>query len=62
MANFKELDLKELREKAFHARAELLDLRLKKRLGSAGKPHVVRHLRKEIARLETFMRMKRDTA
>jgi ribosomal protein L29 len=60
MANFKELDLKELREKAFHARAELLDLRLKKRLGSAGKPHVARRLRKEIARLETFMRMKKD--
>ncbi|MDR3143263.1 MAG: 50S ribosomal protein L29 [Puniceicoccales bacterium] len=54
----KNLDLRELGERLKQARDELLDLRLKRRLGTSGKPHLLRALRKEIARLETFSRMR----
>jgi len=55
---WRNLSLEELGERLRQTRAGLLDLRLKKRLGSAGKPHVARALRKDIARLETFARQK----
>ncbi|MDR0445250.1 MAG: 50S ribosomal protein L29 [Puniceicoccales bacterium] len=58
MGSFKELGVKELREKLSRTRADLLDLRLKKCLGSPEKPHVIRALRREVARLETFVRIK----
>jgi ribosomal protein L29 len=54
----KNLDLRELGERLKQARAELLDLRLKKRLGTSGRPHLLQALRKGIARLETFARLK----
>jgi len=43
-------------------RDELLQLRLKKHTGQIEKPHILRVLRKDIARLETILREKKTKA
>ncbi|MDD3179426.1 MAG: 50S ribosomal protein L29 [Opitutaceae bacterium] len=48
----------EIKTKLRELRAELLQLRLKKHTGQVEKPHMIRVLRKDIARLETIFREK----
>lgn len=48
----------EIEAKLRATRDELLQLRLKKNTGQVEKPHIIRVLRKDIARLETIQREK----
>ena len=54
----RELASAEIETKLRATRDELLQLRLKKNTGQIEKPHVIRVLRKDIARLETILRQK----
>lgn len=51
----RELAPAEIKTKLRETRAELLQLRLKKHTGQVEKPHMIRVLRKDIARLETIL-------
>jgi large subunit ribosomal protein L29 len=52
----------EIETKLRATRDELLQLRLKKNTGQIEKPHTLRVLRKDIARLETILREKKAKA
>jgi len=54
-----ELSLVELEKQIRDMRHELLDLRLKKKTGQLDKPHLLKELRRDIARLETTASAKR---
>ena len=43
-------------------RSELLNLRLRKQTGQVEKPHLIRAIRRDIARLETTLRQKKNVA
>ncbi|HZP60185.1 MAG TPA: 50S ribosomal protein L29 [Opitutaceae bacterium] len=58
----RELAASEIKNKLRATRDELLQLRLKKHTGQIEKPHVLRLLRKDIARLETILREKTKAA
>ena len=58
----RELAPTELETKLREVRAELLQLRLKKHTGQVEKPHMIRVLRKDIARLETILGAKKTAA
>jgi large subunit ribosomal protein L29 len=58
----RELPPSEIETKLRDVRAELLQLRLKKHTGQVEKPHMIRVLRKDIARLETVLRQKKTQA
>lgn len=53
-----ELSLKEITKKLRDVRHELLELRLRKKTGQLEKSHLLRELRKDIARLETIAHFK----
>lgn len=53
-----ELSLKEITKKLRDVRHELLELRLRKKTGQLEKSHLLRELRKDIARLETIAHVK----
>ncbi len=55
----KELSLLELENKLRETRDELLHLRLRKETGQVDRPHLLREMRRDIARLETFLQMKK---
>ena len=50
----------EITTKLRDTRAELLQLRLRKHTGQVEKPHTIRVLRKDIARLETILTEKKS--
>jgi large subunit ribosomal protein L29 len=50
----------EITTKLRDTRAELLQLRLRKHTGQVEKPHTIRILRKDIARLETILTEKKS--
>lgn len=54
-----ELSLVELEKKIRDTRHELLELRLKKKTGQLDKPHLLKELRRDVARLETVATTKR---
>jgi large subunit ribosomal protein L29 len=54
----RELAPAEIETKLRATRDELLQLRLKKNTGQIEKPHILRVLRKDIARLQTILREK----
>ncbi|HTQ32415.1 MAG TPA: 50S ribosomal protein L29 [Opitutaceae bacterium] len=58
----RELAPAEIETKLRATRDELLQLRLKKHTGQIEKPHILRVLRKDIARLETILREKTKAA
>ena len=58
----RELAPAEIETKLRSTRDELLQLRLKKHTGQIEKPHTLRILRKDIARLETILREKKTKA
>lgn len=53
------LSLPELEKEVRDARAELLQMRLRKKTGQIEKPHLFQQLRRRIARLETVAHEKR---
>ena len=55
----RELSLTEITTKIRETREELLQLRLRKQTGQVEKPHMIRVLRKNIARLETELTVKK---
>ena len=54
-----ELSLAEIEKKIRDERHELLELRLKKKTGQLDKSHLLKEMRRDIARLETFASQKR---
>jgi large subunit ribosomal protein L29 len=57
-----ELSLAEIEKKIRDDRHELLELRLKKKTGQLEKSHLLKEMRRDIARLETFASLKRRQA
>jgi large subunit ribosomal protein L29 len=57
-----ELSLAEIEKKIRDTRHELLELRLKKKTGQLEKSHLLKDLRRDVARLETFANSKRKEA
>jgi large subunit ribosomal protein L29 len=57
-----ELSLPELEKKIRDVRQELLELRLKKKTGQLEKSHILRELRRDIGRLETFVTKRRSAS
>ena len=58
----RDLSADEITTKLREIRTELLQLRLKKQTGQVEKPHMIRVLRKDIARLETILNQKKAKA
>jgi large subunit ribosomal protein L29 len=56
----RELSPAEITTKLRNTRDELLQLRLRKHTGQVEKPHMIRVLRKDIARLETILNEKKS--
>lgn len=56
----RELSPAEITTKLRATRDELLQLRLRKHTGQVEKPHMIRVLRKDIARLETILTEKKS--
>ncbi|MFO7724643.1 MAG: 50S ribosomal protein L29 [Oceanipulchritudo sp.] len=54
-----ELSIAEIEKKIRDVRHELLELRLKKKTGQLEKSHMLKDLRRDVARLETFASRKR---
>lgn len=54
-----ELSLAEIEKKIRDTRHELLELRLQKKTGQLEKSHMLKELRRDVARLETFANSKR---
>jgi large subunit ribosomal protein L29 len=54
-----EMSLVEIEKKIRDDRHELLDLRLKKKTGQLEKSHLLKEMRRDIARLETIAARKR---
>lgn len=61
-SDINDLSLAELEKKLRDARQELLQLSLKKKTGQLEKSHVLKLLRRDIARLETFATKRRSVA
>lgn len=57
-----EFSVIELEKKIRDMRHDLLELRLKKKTGQLEKPHLLKELRRDIARLETAATAKRGSA
>ena len=56
----RELAPTEITTKLRETRDQLLQLRLRKNTGQVEKPHLLREYRKDIARLETILRQKKN--
>jgi large subunit ribosomal protein L29 len=56
----RELSPAEIQTKLRDTRNELLQLRLRKHTGQVDKPHMIRVLRKDIARFETILTQKKS--
>ena len=54
-----ELSLAEIEKKIRDVRHELLELRLQKKTGQLEKSHLLKDMRRDVARLETFASKKR---
>ncbi len=57
----RELSVAEIETKLRDTRTELLNLRLRKNTGQVEKPHLLRSLRKDVARLLTVQTAKAQT-
>lgn len=58
----KSLSEKEILQRVKESRAELLQLRIGNRVGQMKKPHKIKEVRKNIARLETYITLKKQAA
>lgn len=59
-SDINDLSLAELEKKLRDSRHSLLELRLKKKTGQLEKSHILKSLRRDIARLETFATQSRS--
>ncbi len=57
----RELAPAEITTKLRETREQLLQLRLRKNSGQVEKPHLLREYRRDIARLETILKQKKNT-
>jgi large subunit ribosomal protein L29 len=57
-AEIRELSLGEIEKKVRDTREELLQMRLRKETGQVEQPHLLRQIRRDVARLETVLREK----
>ncbi len=57
--DIRELSVAEIEKKIRDSRAELVQLRLRKQTGQVEKPHLLRELRRELARLQTILKDKK---
>lgn len=57
--DLKELSVAELEKKIRETQDELVGLRLRKQTGQVEKPHQLKELRKQVARLKTFLNQKK---
>ena len=62
IADIKELTIKELEARKRELRHEIFNLRIQQQAGQLERPHLIKTLRREIARLETVRSMKRKLA
>ena len=62
IAEIKELTLKELETRKREIRQEVFNLRIQQQSGQIEKPHMLRNLRRDAARLETVATQKRQAA
>jgi large subunit ribosomal protein L29 len=63
MANkneLKELSIPEIEKKIRELQDQLVSLRLRKQTGQVEKPHELKELRKQIARLNTYLHQKQE--
>ena len=58
----KELSILELENKLREIREELLQMRLRKETGQVDRPHLLKELRRDIARLETNLHIKKTAS
>jgi large subunit ribosomal protein L29 len=62
IAEIKELTIKELEARRREIRQEIFNLRIQQQAGQLEKPHMLRSLRRDAARLEGFLTQRRKTA
>ena len=62
IAEIKELTIKELEARKREIRQEVFNLRIQQQGGQLEKPHMLRNLRRDAARLETVATLKRKAA
>lgn len=62
IAEIKEFTLKELETRKREIRQEVFNLRIQQQAGQLEKPHMLRALRRDAARLETVATQKRQAA
>ena len=62
IAEIKELTLKELDARKREIRQEIFNLRIQQQGGQLEKPHMLRSLRRDAARVESVLTQKRRTA
>jgi len=57
--DIRELSVAEIEKKIRDSRAELVQLRLRKQTGQVEKPHLLREIRRDLARLQTILNEKK---
>jgi len=62
ISEIKELTVKELEGRKREVRQEAFNLRIQQQAGQLEKPHMLRDLRRDAARIETVIASKRKTA
>jgi large subunit ribosomal protein L29 len=55
----RELSVAEIEKKIRDLRTELVNLRLRKQTGQVEKPHLLREIRRDLARLQTIVNQKK---
>jgi large subunit ribosomal protein L29 len=61
IAEIKELTIKELETRKREMRQEIFNLRIQQQAGQLEKPHMLRSLRRDVARVDTVLTEKRKT-
>lgn len=62
LSEIKELTPKELEARKREMRHELFNLRVQQQAGQLERPHILRQIRRDVARIETVLTSKRQAA
>ncbi|MFV0417051.1 MAG: 50S ribosomal protein L29 [Chthoniobacterales bacterium] len=62
MSEIKELTIKELQSRRHELRQEAFNLRIQQQSGQLERPHLLRSIRRDVARIETAINQKRTAA
>ncbi len=62
ITEIRELTVKELGARKRELRQEIFNLRIQQQAGQLEKPHMLRSLRRDVARVETVLTQKRSTS